>query len=157
MSFCETLTRQGQPCKNGATCHVHTNETVACSICLNPARKTRGVKDLRCGHRFHKKCINEWSLKGGNTCPMCRKAIDESKYKVSITIENTEHRLANTWPLPNFSISSLLSGLGVGIDDFNFEMSEINMNIDSTNDMDVLMSDLGIRIPDLDSFVFDTE
>lgn len=155
MSFCESVTRQGKPCRNGPKCHLHSNEPEACSICLNPARKTRGVKDLRCGHRFHKKCIDEWSIKGGNTCPMCRKPFDESKYKVSIIIENTERSTANTWPLPNFSITNLLGNLG--IDDFNFGTSELRMNLETHDDMELLLGDLGIRISDLDSFVFDTE
>jgi hypothetical protein len=86
---------------------------------------------------------------------MCRKTIDESKFKVSITIENTEFNTQNTWPLPNFSISALLNGLGV--EDFNFGASEIRMNLESDEDMEVLLRDLGIRITDLDSLIFDTE
>ena len=156
MAFCNSVTVQGNPCKNGPNCHLHSKiETESCSICLNPARKTRGVKDLRCGHRFHKKCIDSWMEKGGNTCPMCRKTIDESKFKVSIMIENTEFNTQNTWPLPNFSISALLNGLGV--EDFNFGTSEIRMNLESNEDMEILMRDLGIRITDFDALIFDTE
>jgi hypothetical protein len=70
-------------------------------------------------------------------------------------IENTERNTSNTWELPNFSVSSLLSGLG--LDEFNFRESEIRMDIDSQRDMETLMRDLGIRISDLDSFIFDTE
>ena len=141
--------------KKSINCHLHCNETETCSICLNPARKTRGIKDLRCGHRFHKKCINEWAVKGAGTCPMCRKPIDESKFKVSITIENTEQSTINTWPLPAFSVTSLLSGLG--FEDFNIGMSEIRMNIETNDDMNLFMRDLGRRISDLDSLIFDTE
>lgn len=155
MSFCNSVTSQGKPCKNGPNCHLHCNEPESCSICLNPARKTRGVKDLRCGHRFHKKCINEWSNRGGNTCPMCRKTIDESKYKVSIIIENTEQNTSNMWDMPNFSVSSFLDTLGV--EDFSVGSYEIRMDVDNRLDMAALMRDLGVRIADLDSFVFDTE
>ncbi len=155
MSFCKSVTKQGKPCKNGLNCHLHCNETETCSICLNPARKTRGVKDLRCGHRFHKKCINEWSAKGGGTCPMCRKPIDESKFKVSITIENTEEGVTNTWPLPTFSVSALLGGLG--IDEFNFGMTEILMNIETDDDMEAFLRDLGVRVSDLDTLILNTE
>jgi len=155
MSLCNSVTIQGTPCKNGRNCHLHCNEPESCSICLNPARKTRGVKDLRCGHRFHKKCIDEWSVRGGNTCPMCRKTIDESKYRVSIIIENTERNATNTWELPDFSVASLFGGLG--LDELNFRESEIRMDVDSRHDMETIMRDLGIRISDLDSFIFDTE
>jgi hypothetical protein len=155
MSVCTSITKQGKPCKNGLNCHLHNNETESCSICLNPARKTRGVKDLRCGHRFHKKCINEWVEKGGNTCPMCRKSIDETKFKVSIRIENTEHNVTNTWPLPSFSISALMNGLNM--EEFHFGTSEIRMNLDTSEDFELFIRDLGIRITDLDALIFDTE
>jgi hypothetical protein len=86
---------------------------------------------------------------------MCRKSIDESKYKVSITIENTDRNISNTWEVPNFSVASLFGGLG--LDDLNFSASEIRMDVDNQRDMETLMRDLGIRISDLDSFIFDTE
>jgi hypothetical protein len=155
MSFCEFVTKQGKPCKNGSNCHLHCNETETCSICLNPARKTRGVKDLRCGHRFHKKCINGWASKGGDTCPMCRKPLDESKFRVSVTIENTERNTTNTWPLPSFSITTLLEGLG--LEDFTFGTSEIRMNLENDHDMESFMNELGIRIANFDTLILDTE
>jgi hypothetical protein len=155
MSFCNSMTNQGKPCKNGANCHLHSSEPESCSICLNPARKTRGVKDLRCGHRFHAKCIQEWSARGGNTCPMCRKSMDDSKYKVSIRIENTEQNISNAWDLPDFSVTSLFGDLG--LDDLNFTTSEVNMNVNNMRDMEEIMRDLGIRIANLDSFIFDAE
>jgi len=156
MAFCNSPTRQGHPCKNGKNCHVHCQEIESCSICLNPARKTRGVKDLRCGHRFHNKCIGAWVEKGGNTCPMCRKAIDESKFKVSIMIENTEQSISNTWPLPNFSITTFLQNLG--LDDFNFGTpSEFQMNLETDDDMQDFIRDLGISISNLDTLVLDAE
>ena len=155
MPICSSLTRQGVPCKNGQNCHLHCDDTVSCSICLNPARKTRGVKDLKCGHRFHKKCINDWLRTGSDTCPMCRKPIDESKFKVSIIIENTEERVTNTWPLPAFSVTALLNGLGM--EDFQFGTSEIHMDIDTNEDMRTVLRDLGIRISNLDTLVLDTE
>jgi hypothetical protein len=86
---------------------------------------------------------------------MCRKTMDESKYRVSITIENTDRNASNTWELPDFSVASLFGGLG--LDEFNFRESEIRMDVDSRRDIEILMRDLGIRIADLDSFIFDTE
>jgi hypothetical protein len=70
-------------------------------------------------------------------------------------IENTDRNTSNTWELPNFSVASLLSGLG--LDEFNFRESEIRMDVDTSHDMETLMRDLGIRIADLDSFILDTE
>ena len=41
-----------------------------CSICKEPMRKKK-VKYLKCTHRFHVRCTNDW-LKESNTCPICR-------------------------------------------------------------------------------------
>jgi hypothetical protein len=86
---------------------------------------------------------------------MCRKTIDESKYKVSIIIENTEQNTSNMWDIPNFSVTSLLDSLGV--EDFSIGSYEIRMDVENRVDMAALMRDLGVRIADLDSFVFDAE
>ena len=44
-----------------------------CSICLEKLKK--GVVKTKCGHKFHKNCINSWKQIGrGNNhkCPNCR-------------------------------------------------------------------------------------
>jgi len=47
-----------------------------CSICFNENKKYRNLT-CSCGHTFHKKCINKW-LKAENTCPLCRKIINNN-------------------------------------------------------------------------------
>ena len=153
--FCNFTTGQGKPCKNGPNCHLHASETVTCSICLNPARKTRGVKDLTCGHRFHKRCIDEWCQRS-ESCPMCRTAIPKSKYKVSITIENTEQSVSNTLPIDETAAAFLLYSLRM-VEDYDFGTTVFNMDIDSDRDMEIFIRDLGIGIANLDSLVFHTE
>ena len=44
-----------------------------CSICLVENPKYRKLT-VRCGHRFHKKCIKKW-LKNNYCCPLCREVI----------------------------------------------------------------------------------
>lgn len=44
---------------------------VECSICLEEGCNA----ELCCTHRFHKKCIHEWT-KVSPTCPICRVSID---------------------------------------------------------------------------------
>lgn len=44
-----------------------------CSICLDNFQTGEGYRTLRCGHDFHKKCIDKWFLEGSQECPMCRK------------------------------------------------------------------------------------
>jgi hypothetical protein len=42
-----------------------------CVICLKSKRFYQDIRELKCGHRFHLKCIYNWShLK--KSCPLCR-------------------------------------------------------------------------------------
>ena len=34
------------------------------------------ISTLKCGHRYHVKCITEWMLRKKNECPMCREKMD---------------------------------------------------------------------------------
>ena len=47
-----------------------------CSICLVDNPKYRNLT-VRCGHRFHKKCIKKW-LKNNYCCPVCREVIQDA-------------------------------------------------------------------------------
>lgn len=42
-----------------------------CTICLDSYVVNEGVRDLKCNHRFHKRCIDKW-FKKSITCPVCR-------------------------------------------------------------------------------------
>lgn len=55
-----------------------------CSICLQEYEPNSVVRMLRCGHHYHKKCIDTWLQQYVNFCPFCRALIgpfpsDESK------------------------------------------------------------------------------
>ena len=45
-----------------------------CTICLNDIESPNSCKQLRCGHVFHKMCINQW-FESKNSCPTCRKEV----------------------------------------------------------------------------------
>ena len=52
-----------------------------CNICLEDKGK---LKTLKCGHSFHKKCIDKWIKTSHNKntvalCPTCRTAIEFKK------------------------------------------------------------------------------
>ncbi|XP_034945038.1 probable E3 ubiquitin-protein ligase XERICO [Chelonus insularis] len=50
-----------------------------CTICLNEIA-VQHVSTQRCGHSFHKKCIQDWQQRGSMvtpTCPNCRTRIDK--------------------------------------------------------------------------------
>ncbi|GAA6217801.1 leukemia NUP98 fusion partner 1 isoform X2 [Lates japonicus] len=41
-----------------------------CLICYEDMRKSGGVQELHCTHRFHKECVEQWLWKK-QTCPTC--------------------------------------------------------------------------------------
>lgn len=51
---------------------VDTCNDFTCPICR--ADDTAGVVEIRCRHRFHRECIDQW-LDSVPSCPMCRSAI----------------------------------------------------------------------------------
>jgi hypothetical protein len=44
----------------------------ACCICIETYNVNECVRKLKCGHNFHKKCIDNWLINGSKTCPTCR-------------------------------------------------------------------------------------
>ena len=53
------------------------NADTECSICFSSIKAKNAFK-LPCDHIFHEDCINKWSNQN-NSCPLCRKIIDENK------------------------------------------------------------------------------
>ncbi|KAB0792420.1 hypothetical protein PPYR_14379 [Photinus pyralis] len=45
--------------------------TDKCIICMCNYSENEGLRKLRCNHKFHRKCIDEWLLKS-YMCPVCR-------------------------------------------------------------------------------------
>ncbi len=152
---CPGTTATGRRCKNGPSCHVHGPPTGPdCAICLTPTSKTRATKELRCGHRFHNSCILEWSERGHNSCPMCRKNIGPEKYKVTLNIENLETKVSNTVTLSDFSTLELFNGLG--LEGINGSL-EFQMLMDTDRLLQEYLEDLHIRLSDMNALIFDTE
>tara|TARA_Y100000389_G_C17277221_1_gene421048 strand:- start:4 stop:480 length:477 start_codon:yes stop_codon:yes gene_type:complete len=153
---CGSLTKNGTLCKNGKNCHLHnkTDENT-CAICLNPLKKTRGTRELWCGHSFHTSCINDWKEIGKNTCPVCRKKFDVSKYTVTIKIEDNREETSNIINLSPDTIFTILDRIGQNENFLDEYMSEITFDLDETDDLESLMSDLGI-LPSLNSILSNT-
>lgn len=49
---------------------------VSCAICLDDFKEATHVRSLRCGHVFHKKCIDAW-LCHNASCPLDRRRLGE--------------------------------------------------------------------------------
>ena len=45
-----------------------------CSICLEDYEENDIINVLKCGHKYHDKCIDEWIITNIN-CPLCRLSI----------------------------------------------------------------------------------
>jgi len=63
---------------------------MSCPICLEAVDQASDTK-TRCGHYFHSECIEKWV---GNTCPVCRAVLDETKPVVSPYDHSAEDRQA---------------------------------------------------------------
>ena len=113
-----------------------------CSICLNEVRSTRANPPLRCGHLFHSSCLCEWKR---NTCPVCRKVIDTSHFKVMVTVHNNYSSVSNTISLSEESILSV-------IDTF-----DVTFDIENAVDLDSILTDFGVSLADFDTGLLDTE
>jgi hypothetical protein len=82
--ICKAIKKNGEPCRykakaggEGDLCGVHIRckpslECLECPICYDTI--SRGKRVLKCGHAFHKTCVDSWIDRKG-TCPMCRTQI----------------------------------------------------------------------------------
>lgn len=64
-----------------------------CTICMDPLGEFLSV--LKCGHKFHSKCIIEYGVKHNNkelTCPLCRDKILTND-SVTIVVQQDNHNI----------------------------------------------------------------
>lgn len=119
-----------------------SSECTTCAICLNPVRETRQNPALRCGHVFHSHCIEDWKSRGKQTCPVCRKIFDGSNFRVTVTIQNLIHD----------------SSVVTQVDDaYIFDTLDAFFDVDSTDEMESLLSDFGVSMSNLDTLILNTE
>jgi hypothetical protein len=114
-----------------------------CTICLNPVRATRQNVPLRCGHLFHRHCIEDWKARGKQTCPVCRKIFDGSNFRVTLTVKNM---INNSTFVQN-----------VEEDQFIFDTLDAFFDIEDTSELESLLTDFGVSMSNLDPLVLHTE
>ncbi|ODQ51596.1 hypothetical protein SAICODRAFT_31231 [Saitoella complicata NRRL Y-17804] len=61
----------------GGICVIGDDAIVAdgdrCLVCLSDFAPNEVCRKLtKCGHLFHKECIDQWLTTGRNSCPLCR-------------------------------------------------------------------------------------
>jgi len=116
-----------------------------CAICLSEVRSTRTNPPIRCGHTFHSHCLEKWKGKGKNTCPLCRKLFDVSKFKVVVTIQNNYTAGSNSVSLGSESVFNVM------------DLFDITFDVENDLDLDSLLADLGVSLSDFDSLILDAE
>ena len=94
---------------------------------------------------FHSHCLQEWKNRGKNTCPICRKIIDGTQFKITVNIQNNYTATSNSVSLNEDSIFNVL------------DLFDINFDVDEVPDLDSILADLGVSLTDFDSSVLDTE
>ncbi|KAG8192291.1 hypothetical protein JTE90_002116 [Oedothorax gibbosus] len=51
------------------------DDSVTCAICLDAVSSNAATRQLFCGHKFHKTCVENW-FKTRYSCPVCRSPPD---------------------------------------------------------------------------------
>lgn len=116
-----------------------------CSICLNPVKSTRSNPPIRCGHRFHRACIERWKQQGNHTCPVCRKVFDVSKFQITLEVTNQYTLRSNALTLNDQQIFNV------------FDSFDIQIPADNDLDLDSLLADIGVNIADLDALLLEDD
>ena len=150
---CTGTTVSGNRCRNGPNCHIHKDP---CSICLS--RITNDNKRvLHCGHEFHSGCIDRLKETGSNRCPLCRKLFDVSHFKISLKIVNTRTDVVSDTELPSEILRNIIDGLDIDFLDFSRYLTELNFDIDTLQDLESLLNDIGVGNTDINPAVLNTE
>lgn len=129
----------------------------SCAICLNPVRRTRNTRELPCGHMFHSKCIDGWEHRGGERCPLCRDMMSGAQFRITLNIENLKRNTSNNYELPEDTIRTLIERLSLNEDDIAAFSTEINFDVQDSDDLRSVLADFGIPAADVDTFILNAE
>ena len=167
MAFCGAQTPSGVECRakvgpGGGRCHWHRpidGTDPNCSICMD-YMTTRNHRELSCGHKFHKKCLQKWKLEGNRTCPLCREEFDEPQFKVTVSIES----LSNNFESHSFDASQQSINIfdSLQLDPTNMQgfSTELTMEAEDLDTLRSVLQRIGLDLDrsDLDSLLArDTE
>jgi len=69
-------------------------EDAKCAICLGDYEEEEQLRDLPCGHHFHKFCVDQWLMQKKH-CPLCLQNIETAKEfgQRSLSDPNLEKRV----------------------------------------------------------------
>ncbi|KAH1111486.1 hypothetical protein AAZX31_04G139700 [Glycine max] len=93
-----------------SSCHDHvptyvSREDEDCAVCLCKMGETEErIITLRCGHVFHRDCLNTWvGFNNATTCPLCR---DSSGKRESGKLFRAEILLLDSCSIKRFSLEN---------------------------------------------------
>ncbi|OCT51720.1 hypothetical protein CLCR_08914 [Cladophialophora carrionii] len=103
--------------------HIQTfatvSPTLSCAICLDSLEENDQIRELRCGHVYHAKCLSLWVERGHHDCPLCKydmlglkKTVSKAQLSVSRSATRTN---LNTVAIPERGEGA--EGLMIHIDD----------------------------------------
>lgn len=67
-----------------------------CLVCLTTFEHESMINHLRCGHVFHKKCLDKWLDYWNITCPLCRNPLvpeEEEEDPLSPSVDTSDAQL----------------------------------------------------------------
>lgn len=167
MAFCGAQTPSGTECKSrvrttGERCQWHKpidDPDPNCSVCME-YMTIRNYRELGCGHKFHKKCLQKWKLEGNRTCPLCREEFDEPQFKVTVSIES----LSNNFSSNSFDASgrsmNIFDSLRMDPGEMQGFSTELTMEAEDLDTLQSVLYRIGLELDraDLDSLLTrDTE
>jgi len=124
---------------------------------MNNVRETRHNNPLSCGHLFHANCIHSWKKKGKHTCPLCRDIIDKSKYKITVSVENTQTSNVGMVNALN-AIGNVVGLFDINLDDLDIFSTDIVVEeISNSDELESILQRLGVSISDIHTLIRDTE
>ncbi|KAH0917560.1 hypothetical protein HID58_025220 [Brassica napus] len=71
-SFLEEFRNRTPTVKFESLCKCKKQADNECSVCLSKFEEDSEINKLKCGHLFHKTCLEKWIDYWNITCPLCR-------------------------------------------------------------------------------------
>jgi hypothetical protein len=103
-----------------------------CSICYGTMLYPRFTKTLRCGHKFHRKCIEQWNATNPS-CPLCKASIEPElphhlRMRISMPTSNINYTINTVYALIEglANAATMIEAIGL--------MNETDVLIDSLPD-----------------------
>lgn len=154
MFRCIGTTSSGARCRcrvavENSYCSWHAPiDSEPCSICMETITQ-RNVKQLDCGHMFHKKCISTWKNEGHRSCPLCREPFDMPEFKVTVTIEpliNNSNIYQNVTFDSSNSFTSIVSNVGLNVDELSQFTTYLSLEADDLQTLHSVLNRIGMEL-----------